>query len=102
MFKLKQDDYILSFLSISCGIVFCYYIVLELKAFHGSVLQAFSLAPFFSNQMKDALSRIRESTRSLCDAIVGLSRMKVLFVCLSYVFQFNTLFKNLQNYWHLS
>jgi hypothetical protein len=42
--------------------------------------QAFSLVPFLNNQMKDALSRIRESTRSICDAIVALSRIKVLSV----------------------
>ncbi|XP_021928372.1 multidrug resistance-associated protein 5-like isoform X2 [Zootermopsis nevadensis] len=42
--------------------------------------QAFSLVPFLSNQMKDALSRIRQSTRSVCDALVSLSRIKSILL----------------------
>jgi hypothetical protein len=51
----------------------------------GSVFQAFPLVPFLSNLMKDALSRIREGTRTLYEAVVTFSRIKVLIASIILV-----------------
>ncbi|PSN45519.1 hypothetical protein C0J52_13173 [Blattella germanica] len=42
--------------------------------------EAFPLVPFLGNQMKDALSRIREGTRTLYEAVVAFSRIKSILL----------------------